>query len=159
MRSFERDLTHSSFIEQLRSSVGSTATSPSSQGPAQTALVSSSPIQISKSVGSIIGKDLTISGQDLKITSSGVLQIDGDVHGELNCVELIVNEQARVTGKVNADTVVVRGHVVGEIHGTVVSLLSTAHVEGDIKHVGLSMQPGAVFDGRSQRAQQVEAAE
>lgn len=102
--------------------------------------------------GSVIGKELSISGQHLTITSKGLLQVDGEIQGDLHCVALIVSEQARITGTVIADTVVVHGHVIGTIRGNHVALQSTARVEGDISHQALTMEHGAQFDGRSRRS-------
>jgi cytoskeletal protein CcmA (bactofilin family) len=47
--------------------------------------------------------------------------------------------------------VVIRGHVVGSVHSRRVMLQSTSQVEGDIFHQSLSIEQGAMFEGKSRR--------
>jgi cytoskeletal protein CcmA (bactofilin family) len=101
---------------------------------------------------SIIGNDLTIIGQDLRILTKGSLQIDGEIQGDIHGLEVIVGEKGKVTGTVAADTIIVRGEVAGVIRGQTVTLEAHAKVEGDIHHQALSIEQGASFDGRSRRA-------
>ena len=98
---------------------------------------------------SVIGPDLTIMGN---LMSKGEVQIDGEVQGDLHCAQVIVGERARVTGGVVADDVVVRGHVMGSIRGSRVTLQSSSHVEGDIYHQSLAIEQGAFFEGKSRRS-------
>jgi len=100
---------------------------------------------------SVIGKDLTIIGEKLTIISQSRLQVDGVVHGDLHSVEVVIGEGGHVSGTVAAENVVVRGGVEGAIRGERVELQSTARVEGDIHHKSLSIDQGAIFDGRSRR--------
>jgi cytoskeletal protein CcmA (bactofilin family) len=81
---------------------------------------------------SIIGNDLTIVGQGLRIISQGILQVDGDVTGDVVGSEVIIGEKGRVTGVVSGESVVVRGEVAGTIRGLRVVLQSGAKVEGDV---------------------------
>ncbi len=106
---------------------------------------------------SVIGKDLTIIGQGLKIVSAGALQIDGQVHGDVQGADVIVGESGQVTGTVAGETVVVRGGVAGVIRGRQVTLEASSRVEGDIHHQALSILPGAEFDGRSRRTRSGES--
>src|SRR5687768_6346966 len=66
---------------------------------------------------SVIGNDLRIIGQGLKIIGRGTLQVDGDVEGDVQAVEVIVGEQGKVTGMVAGEQVVVRGRISGVICG------------------------------------------
>lgn len=100
---------------------------------------------------SVIGRDLVIMGQQIVIVTQGILQVDGEVRGDLRGKEVIVGETGRVTGTVAAENVQVRGSVNGAIRGISVTLLPTAKVEGDIHHQTLSITEGAVFDGRVRR--------
>ncbi len=56
-----------------------------------------------------------------------------------------------ITGGISADEVVVRGHVIGSVHGRRVMLQTTSQVEGDIYHQSLSIEQGAMFEGKSRR--------
>lgn len=100
---------------------------------------------------SVIGRDLVIMGQQIVIVTQGILQVDGEVRGDLRGKEVIVGEHGRVTGTVAAENVQVRGTVNGAIRGITVTLLPTARVEGDIHHQTLSITEGAIFDGRVRR--------
>ena len=108
---------------------------------------------------SVIGKDLTIIGQGLKIISAGTLQIDGEVQGDVQGADVIVGVTGRVTGTVAGGTVVVKGAVEGAIRGHQVTLEDKSRVEGDIHHQALSILPGAEFEGRSRRTRAGESYE
>ncbi len=98
---------------------------------------------------SMIGPDLTIMGN---LISSGEVQVDGEVQGDLHGTHIVIGEKARITGGVNAEEVVVRGHVMGSIRGRKVMLQSTSHVEGDVHHQSLAIEQGAYFEGKSRRS-------
>src|SRR6476659_3343508 len=66
---------------------------------------------------SIIGNDLRIIGQGLRIISRGILQIDGEIEGDVQAAEVIVGEKGQVSGMVAGRQVVVRGRVSGVICG------------------------------------------
>ena len=100
---------------------------------------------------SVIGRDLAIMGNQIVVVTQGILQVDGEVRGDLRGKEVIVGEHGRVTGTVAAENVQVRGTVSGAIRGITVTLLPTARVEGDIHHQTLSITEGAIFDGRVRR--------
>jgi cytoskeletal protein CcmA (bactofilin family) len=100
----------------------------------------------------VIGNDLTITGQGLKIVSQGSLQVDGDIEGDVVGVEVVIGEQGKVAGTVSADRVIVRGTVLGVIRGSAVNLQSSCHVESDVHHLSLVIEQGAHFHGHSRRA-------
>ena len=100
---------------------------------------------------SVIGRDLVIMGQQIVIVTQGILQVDGEVRGDLMGKEVIIGEHGRVTGTVAAETVQVRGTVTGAIRGLTVTLLPSAKVEGEIHHQSLAITEGATFDGRVRR--------
>ncbi len=116
-------------------------------------------IASSASARSVIGKDLTIIGQGLKIISAGTLQIDGEVQGDVQGADVIVGVTGRVTGTVAGGSVVVKGAVEGAIRGRQVTLEDKSRVEGDIHHQALSIMPGAEFEGRSRRTRAGESYE
>ena len=66
----------------------------------------------SKMVPSIIGEDLSISGN---VTSKGEIQVDGEIQGDIHCGSLLLGDKSQVVGGVVAEDVVVRGRVVGSI--------------------------------------------
>ena len=98
----------------------------------------------SKPPASILSSDLTIKG-NLKTT--GDIQIEGQIEGDIRAHLLTVGEGATVKGEVMADDVVVNGRVVGRVRGLKVRLTSTARVEGDIIHKTIAIESGAHFEG------------
>jgi cytoskeletal protein CcmA (bactofilin family) len=101
---------------------------------------------------SVIGNDLKIIGQGLKIISRGILQVDGEIEGDVQGAEVIVGEKGQVTGMVAGQQVVVRGKVSGVVCGRTVALQASSQVNGDIHHMSFAIEQGAVFEGRSRRA-------
>jgi cytoskeletal protein CcmA (bactofilin family) len=101
---------------------------------------------------SVIGNDLKIIGQGLKIISRGMLQVDGEIEGDVQPAEVVVGEKGQVSGMVAGRQVVVRGRVSGVICGQSVALQASSRVEGDIHHMSFAIEQGAHFEGRSRRA-------
>jgi len=101
---------------------------------------------------SVIGNDLKIIGQGLKIISRGMLQVDGEIEGDVQAAEVIVGEKGKVTGMVAGRQVVVRGTVSGVVCGQTVALQASSQVDGDIHHMSFAIEQGAQFEGRSRRA-------
>jgi cytoskeletal protein CcmA (bactofilin family) len=101
---------------------------------------------------SVIGNDLKIMGQGLKIIGRGVLQVDGEIEGDVQAVEVIIGELGKVTGMVAGEQVVVRGKVSGTVCAKHVALQASSEVQGDVHHMSFAIEQGAVFEGRSRRA-------
>ena len=100
----------------------------------------------SKQRRTVIAKGLKIVGS---VTAEGLVEVNGQIEGELHCTSLVIARGAHVNGIVVAERVVVDGNVEGPIQGGQVYLKSQAHVVGDIHHQSLAMERGAYFDGRS----------
>lgn len=96
----------------------------------------------------VIAEGLKIEG---KVTADGLVRVNGKVLGDLHCASLIISDRAQITGTVVAKSVVVDGLVEGPIRGEDVVLQSQAHVTGDIHHTSLTIEKGAIFDGRSKQ--------
>jgi cytoskeletal protein CcmA (bactofilin family) len=97
---------------------------------------------------SVLSSDLTIIGN---VRSSGDIQVEGTVEGDVRAQVLIVGESATVKGEVIADEVVVHGRVVGRLRGLKVRLSASARCEGDIVHKTIAIESGAHFEGSVQR--------
>ena len=94
----------------------------------------------------VIAKALKIVGS---VTAEGLVEVNGQIDGELHGTSLVISHGAEVAGTVTAERVVVDGKVEGPIQGGDVVLKSKAHVIGDIQHQSLAIESGAFFDGRS----------
>jgi cytoskeletal protein CcmA (bactofilin family) len=101
-----------------------------------------------KPAPSVLSSDLTILGN---VKSSGDIQVEGNVEGDIRAQMLIVGESATVKGEVIAEEVVVNGRVVGRLRGLKVRLANSARVEGDIVHKTIAIESGAHFEGSVQR--------
>lgn len=97
---------------------------------------------------SVLSSDLTIKGN---VLTSGDVQVEGTVEGDIHAHLLTVGEGATVKGEVVADDVVVHGRVVGRLRGLKVRLTASAKVEGDIVHKTIAIESGAHFEGSVQR--------
>jgi cytoskeletal protein CcmA (bactofilin family) len=95
---------------------------------------------------------LTIIAQGVEITgnlvTTGEVQLDGVLKGDLRCGELTIGEGGVLVGSIVAERAVIRGGVQGLIHGKTVVLERTAQVTGDVTHETLSVQEGGQLDGR-----------
>ena len=97
----------------------------------------------------VISKDLKFAGRDVKIVSQGKVKVDCEFEGDVTGTEVVISERGKVKGKVVGERVIVLGKIVGAINGDAITLMSSAHVEGDIQHKSLTIETGAEFDGRS----------
>jgi cytoskeletal protein CcmA (bactofilin family) len=96
------------------------------------------------SAPSIISADLVVQGT---LTSTGDIQIDGRVEGDVRSSGLVIGDKAFIQGEVFADDVTVRGRIQGGIRARKVLLCSTCHVEGNILHEAFAVEAGAFFEG------------
>jgi cytoskeletal protein CcmA (bactofilin family) len=99
---------------------------------------------------SVVGSALSIKGN---LESRGEVQIDGAIEGDVHARRIVVGEEARITGNLLAEDIVVRGAVAGSIRGRKVTLAAASHVEGDIFHTTLAVERGAYFEGQSRRVE------
>lgn len=123
-------------------------------GPAETVIPTTRPVSDGSNTGiSIIGRDLTIIGQGLRIISKGKIRVEGEIQGDVLGTEVIIGDVGKVTGVVSAETITVFGSIMGTIRGVRVLLEAGAKVEGDVHHQTLSVDEGASLEGRVRRAQ------
>ena len=101
-----------------------------------------------KPPASVLSTDMHMTG-NLKTT--GDVQVEGTVEGDIRAHLLTIGEGATVKGEVIADDVVINGRIVGRVRGLKVRLTSTARVEGDIIHKTIAIESGAHFEGSVQR--------
>jgi cytoskeletal protein CcmA (bactofilin family) len=101
-----------------------------------------------KPPASVLSSDLHVVGN---LRTTGDIQVEGTIEGDIRAHLLTVGEGATVKGEVIADDVVVNGRIVGRVRGLKVRLTSTARVEGDIIHKTIAIESGAHFEGSVQR--------
>jgi cytoskeletal protein CcmA (bactofilin family) len=100
-------------------------------------------------VASVIGADLSITGN---LESTGAVQIDGEVQGDIHAARIVVGEEANITGALIANEIVISGNVQGSIRGNNVIFQAASRIEGDVFHKTLTIEQGAYFEGKSRRS-------
>ncbi|HAT07915.1 MAG TPA: hypothetical protein DCS39_01510 [Rhodobiaceae bacterium] len=102
----------------------------------------------SKSAPSILSQDMHIVG---KIFSTGDIQMEGRLDGDLRSHAVTIGEKAVVSGEVAGDTVTVFGRVKGTIRARQVYLCATSKVTGDVFNEALAIETGAQLNGAVNR--------
>jgi cytoskeletal protein CcmA (bactofilin family) len=97
---------------------------------------------------SFIDSSLTIVGD---LHSAGDVRIDGRICGNVRCAQLILGQEASITGAVIAEQAIVRGRIIGTIRSPVVVIQDTAHVESEVTYGSLAIDDGAFFEGAVHR--------
>lgn len=108
--------------------------------------VSSNGKSMSAGSNCVVAKGTKIEGN---FRSSENLRLDGVIVGEVQCDhKLVMGEQSRIEGKVQAAEAVIMGRIKGDItvSGTL-QLQSTAHIEGNIVSKYMIVEEGAEFNG------------
>ena len=102
-------------------------------------------------IDSLIGATTRIEGN---VYFSGGLRVDGAVRGNVAALPdqpgtLVVSEQARIDGEVQAAHVVVNGTINGPVDAReTLELQAGSRVKGDIHYKSIEIQQGAVIEGR-----------
>ena len=99
---------------------------------------------------SLISQDLTLEGG---VVGEGELHVDGVIRGDVRVGRLTLGDTGHIEGSVQAESIDVRGRIIGTVTAKQVRLFGTAYVDGDITHEQLSVETGAFFQGRSLKFQ------
>ncbi|MBL9073330.1 polymer-forming cytoskeletal protein [Tabrizicola sp.] len=99
----------------------------------------------SNSARSVLGADLKITGE---ITSSGSVEVLGEIDGNITANGLIIGQEGRVKGSVNAHTVEVKGKFDGKVTCESFTLRASSEVKADVTTAGLIIESGARIEGR-----------
>jgi len=98
-----------------------------------------------------VGKGVEFKGT---ITYNGTVRIDGILDGEIHTEgTLLIGEEAVLTAKVSAGTIISKGKITGDLTAKEkVRLLSPAILNGSVKAPTLSMEEGVLFNGNIEMA-------
>lgn len=102
-------------------------------------------------IDSLIGATTRVEGN---IFFSGGLRVDGIVRGNVSALPdqpgtLVISEDARIDGEVQAAHIVVNGAINGSVSASeTLELQAGARVKGDVHYKSIEMQQGAVVEGR-----------
>lgn len=96
----------------------------------------------------VVGPGSVMQGH---LVSAGSIKLDGWFEGDIVCTRVDIGPDGYLLGKVIARELRVAGQIVGNVTAGDVQLLSGAFVEGDVRHVRLSIEAGATLSGKSLR--------
>ncbi|WP_129775907.1 bactofilin family protein [Peristeroidobacter soli] len=107
------------------------------------------PAAASDAKESVLAAGLTIEG---KIEGSGNVRVAGNFKGDVHVQgNLTIEQGAKITGSVRANTVVIGGELEGNIDAaTRVELLQTGVLNGDLKAGSLTVAAGSRMRGRAE---------
>ena len=97
----------------------------------------------------VLSSDVEIKGN---IKFAGELAFDGKLEGEIHTDGVLnLGDTAVVTGNINAQSVVVRGKVTGNINAKEkIEIKAKAELFGDIRATKLTVEEGVTFVGRTE---------
>lgn len=94
---------------------------------------------------SMLSSDLSVKGN---ISASADLHIDGHVEGDIACASLVQGETSEIAGAIVARTARLSGKVDGSISCGELVILKSARINGDVSYDSLTIEQGAIIDGR-----------
>ena len=99
------------------------------------------------SINTVIGKGSEIKGN---IKVNGVVRIDGDIDGNLETDgNVIIGENARIRGNINAKSIIVGGIILGNIFANEsVKVLANSIVIGDILSHKVQIEDDDLVNGK-----------
>lgn len=108
--------------------------------------------EATEDVSAFVGKGVEFKGT---ISYNGTVRIDGSLDGEIHTDGvLLVGEEAVITAKVTAGTIVCKGKITGDVVAKEkIKLRAPAIVNGGIKTPMLSIEEGVLFNGTLEMTQ------
>ncbi len=95
---------------------------------------------------SIIGPSVKIKGD---FSSHGDIQIEGALDGSLSTSgDIKVGKDAKIQANVTANNIFISGTIQGTIKATTAILSNTARIVGDIETKNITIEDGALFNGK-----------
>lgn len=94
---------------------------------------------------SVLGSDTSIVGD---IRASADLHLDGKVEGDIACTSLVQGESSEISGSIEAETARIAGSVRGSVVARELVVLSSARITGDVSYDTLTIEEGAMVDGK-----------
>ncbi len=100
-------------------------------------------------ITALLGKGANFEG---RLIFEGVVRIDGNFTGDIFTRDtLIIGADSKVMAQIDADTIIVAGHVEGQIRATSrVEIQSSGYVRGSVQAPVFKIEEGGMFDGTTQ---------
>lgn len=102
------------------------------------------------STAATTGRSYIHAGLDIRgdLASSGLVEIDGTVQGDVVAETLVIGPTGAVSGQVRARSVTISGRLDGSISGQSVTLRAESIVRADVSYEALTIQSGADVEGQ-----------
>ena len=97
---------------------------------------------------SFIGPEVLVSGD---LATDAQLHIDGRIDGNVRCSQLVQGQAGIIAGNIHADEARIAGTVEGQVNARTLFVEASARIMGDIVYETLSIDAGALLEGRLAR--------
>ena len=94
---------------------------------------------------SVLGQDAVLRGD---VAASGDIHLDGRVEGDVACAGLVQGETGVIVGALTAETARIAGTIEGSVSVRALVILRTARLTGDVAYEALTIEQGALVEGR-----------
>jgi cytoskeletal protein CcmA (bactofilin family) len=94
---------------------------------------------------SVLNEGVVIRGD---WTSDGVVEFGGSLVGDLAAEVLVISKTGKLLGNMRANTVTIEGRLEGTVAAVKVVIKSGASLRADIAAEEISVEPGALIEGR-----------
>lgn len=109
-------------------------------------------IVLSKNNTSIISKGLILKGN---LVSDGLLEVEGQIDGNVKGNEITIRETGSITGKLVANVVNIKGNFEGIIKSQKINISGKAIIKGTLEYVALCVEDGASIIGDLKRLDEI----
>lgn len=109
-------------------------------------------IVLSKNNTSIISKGLLLKGN---LVSDGLLEVEGQIDGNVKGNEITIRETGSITGKLVANVVNIKGNFEGVIRSQKINISGKAVIKGTLEYVALCVEDGASIIGDLKRMDEI----
>lgn len=109
-------------------------------------------IVLSKNNTSIISKGLVLKGN---LVSDGLLEVEGQIDGNVKGNEITIRETGSITGKLVANVVNIKGNFEGVIRSQKINISGKAVIKGTLEYVALCVEDGASIIGDLKRLDEI----
>ena len=97
-------------------------------------------------IKTLIGEDVTFKGD---LSGASTIRVDGIIEGNLNIEEgIIIGEQARITGDIRTDKLIVHGQLNGNTYCNHIQIKSSGVLQGDIFTHVIHIETGGRYNGQ-----------
>ena len=102
---------------------------------------------------SIISKGMSIKGN---IVSDGILEIEGDVDGDVTGNIVTLRETSSVKGNIVAKILNIKGKFVGILKSEKINVSEHANINGTLEYMSLCVEDGAIIEADLKKTTEIK---